>query len=318
MTNMTALEGFWSNATDLVAGLDNTFLWIHVILVGLMLTVLVPMFYFLWKYSAKRHPKEKTENIKHHLALEIAWTVIPTVFLMIIFYYGFLSLKVIRTMPAEAINISVTGKMWSWTYKYENGKITDKLYVPKDENVILNMTSPINDVIHSFFIPAFRVKEDVVPGKITKLWFNSNRVGEYDVQCTEYCGDRHSYMLSKVVVLPKGEYNAWMRSGAAYPGGPDASSEPMGKTLLTNNGCFGCHSIDGNVLVGPSFKGIVGRMAKTNNGELKSDNQYLRDSILEPNKDVVVGFPPGMMPPSKGILSDKDIDSIIEYLSTIK
>jgi len=318
MTNMSTVEGFWSNATALTASADEAALIIHVILVALMLTVLLPMFYFLYKYSAKRHPKELTENITHNVGLEVAWTVVPTALLMVVFYYGFIVLKDNRTMPKDATHIKVLAQMWSWSYEYPNGKKTDKLYVPQHENIILDMTAPKNDVLHSFWIPAFRQKEDVVPGRITNLWFNAQRLGKYVVECTEYCGDRHSYMLSYVVVIPKDEYDAWINSNSAYPGGPDLSTEPIGKTLLTNNGCLSCHSMGSETLVGPGFKGIVGRMVKTNNGEMSSNHQYLKDAILDPDKDIVDGFSAGMMPTSKGVLSDEQVDQIIDYLSKYK
>ena len=312
--------GMWTNATDLVAGLDHDYYVMHVIVTLLLLTVLLPMFWFIYKYSEKNHPIEvmPEKALIHHTGLEITWTLIPTAILMFIFYIGYDSLKNLRTMPANAMEVKVVGKMWSWTYIYPDGKITDKLYVPKGEDVVLNLTAPEDDVLHSFWIPAFRTKEDVVPGRTTKLWFNANQVGSYDVECTEYCGDRHSYMLSKVVVIPKVEYTSWVNSTLAYPGGPDLNSEPAGKTLLTNNGCLGCHSLEDMVLVGPGFKGIVDREVATNNGTLKSDYQYLKDAILDPDKDVVDGYSPGMMPSSQGVLSEKDIKDIVDYLKTIK
>ena len=312
MTNMSAVDGFWSNATDYVAGMDNAFLIIHLIVIGLMLTVILPMFYFIYKYSAKRHPKEKTENITHNVPLEIAWTVIPTIILMVVFYYGFLSLKDVRTMPKDAEVINVVAQKWSWTFKYDGGKVTDKLYVPKGEDIVLHMTAPDNDVIHSLWIPAFRTKEDVVPGRTTYMWFNANQEGAFDIECTEYCGDRHAYMLSKVIVISQNEYKEWMDSSAMYPGGPELSSEPRGKTLLATNGCLSCHSMDGSTLVGPSFKGMHNRKVATNNGELVSDATYLKNAILDPNKDIVNGYSP-MMPPYS--LSDEDVDAIIEYLA---
>ena len=314
------ISGFWDNANILVQSLDNQFLWMHIVLGILMLTVIIPMVYFLIKYNAKTHPKEKMpkQALTHHTGLEIAWTAIPTAILMGIFYLGYSTLENIRTMPEQGKHIKVIGKKWSWTFEYPNGKVTDKLYVPKDENIILDMTAPINDVIHSFWVPSFRIKEDVVPGRITKLWFNSAKIGSYDIECAEYCGDRHSFMLSKVVVINQNEYKNWMSSNAAYPGGPDLSTEPKGKTLLTNNGCLSCHSIDGPVLVGPTFKGIVGRQVATNNGVLKSNRQYLKDSILNPDKDIVDGYSQGVMPSSQGILNDQDIDTIFDYLKTIK
>jgi len=303
MENTKDLAGFWDNATNLVETLDNQFYWIHIILLGLMLTILVPMVYFIYKYSEKNHPKSmmpKTENtLIHHTGLEIAWTAIPTAFLMVIFYMGYDSLKNLRTMPADATHIKVLGKMWSWTYEYENGKKTNILYVPKDENIVLDMTAPKNDVLHSFWIPAFRQKEDVVPGRTTRLWFNANKVGEYDVECAEYCGDRHSFMLSKVKVLTKNEYDIWYNK----------KEKASGKDLFEGTaGCTSCHSIGSDTLVGPGLKGIAEGKSK----------QYLKDALLNPDKDIADGFYPGIMPSSKGALSNDDVNAIIDYIKTLK
>ena len=303
MENTKDLAGFWDNATNLVETLDNQFYWIHIILLGLMLTILVPMVYFIYKYSEKNHPKSmmpKAENtLIHHTGLEIAWTAIPTAFLMVIFYMGYDSLKNLRTMPADATHIKVLGKMWSWTYEYENGKKTNILYVPKDENIVLDMTAPKNDVLHSFWIPAFRQKEDVVPGRTTRLWFNANKVGEYDVECAEYCGDRHSFMLSKVKVLTKNEYDIWYNK----------KEKASGKDLFEGTaGCTSCHSIGSDTLVGPGLKGIAEGKSK----------QYLKDALLNPDKDIADGFYPGIMPSSKGALSNDDVNAIIDYIKTLK
>ena len=303
MENTKDLAGFWNNATDLVAGLDNQFYWIHIILIGLMLTVIIPMVYFIFKYSEKNHPREKMpkaeDTLTHHTGIEIAWTAIPTAFLMVIFYMGYDSLKNLRTMPSDATHIKVLGKMWSWSYEYENGKKTNVLYVPKGENIVLDMTAPKNDVLHSFWIPAFRQKEDVVPGRTTQIWFNANQIGEYNVECTEYCGDRHSFMLSKIKVLEESEYNAWYNK----------KEKVSGADLFAGRaGCTSCHSIGTDTLVGPGLKGVASG---------KSD-QYLKDALMNPDKDIAQGFYPGIMPSSKGALSNEEVDAIVDYIKTLK
>jgi cytochrome c oxidase subunit 2 len=231
--------------------------------------------------------------------MEIAWTAIPTAFLMVIFYLGYDSLKNLRTMPTDATHIKVVGKKWSWSYEYANGKKTDKLYVAKGENIILDMTAPKTDVLHSFWIPAFRQKEDVVPGRTTQLWFNSNRVGEYDVECTEYCGDGHSYMLSKVVVMEKADYDTWYNK----------TEKVSGEDLFAGRaGCASCHTITTDTIVGPGLAGIA-------NG--KSD-EYLRDALLDPDKDIAAGFSAGVMPTSKGALTDEEVNAVVDYIKTLK
>lgn len=195
-TNNT-LSGFNTMAATFSADVDQAF-WINFwISVVLGLSVIIPMFYFAWKYSADKVKDEDIENVIHNTPLEIAWTLIPTAMLMVLFYYGYTSMRALRTMPAESqsIVVELEGKKWSWMHTYPantNGFVhkSAELYVPVNKNVILKMHAPINDVIHSYFVPAFRMKEDVVPGRVTKQWFNVTELGTYDVECAEYCGTR--------------------------------------------------------------------------------------------------------------------------------
>ena len=304
------LEGFNSSAATFAADVDQAF-WIHIwISVGLFLSVIGPMFYFAWKYRADKVKNEDIGDLTHHTLLEITWTVIPVALLMLFFYYGYSSMRVLRTMPAESesIVINMEGKKWSWSHTYPANKSgfvhkTAELYVPKDQNIILKMTAPINDVIHSYYVPAFRMKEDVVPGRMTQQWFNSPVVGSYDVECAEYCGTRHSYMLSKIHVMERAEYDEWFESSKRTPGAADVKIS-KGQELYESNGCAGCHSIDtAATLVGPSLMGI---------GD-KYDAAYLKDAILNPDKDVPAGFTAGVMPPFA--MSDADVDEVIKYFN---
>jgi len=302
------LEGFNSSAATFAADFDQAF-WIHIwISVLLFLSVIGPMIYFAWKYRADKVKNEDIGTLTHHTLLEITWTVIPVIILMVFFYYGYSSMKVLRTMPAESesIVIKMEGKKWSWSHTYPANKSgyvhkTAELYVPKDQNVILKMTAPVNDVIHSYYVPAFRMKEDVVPGRETKQWFNSPVIGSYDVECAEYCGTRHSYMLSKIHVISRAEYDEWFESAKRTPGAPDVKIS-KGQELYESNGCAGCHSIDTDAkLVGPSLMGI---------GD-KYDAAYLKDAITNPDKDVPEGFTAGVMPPFN--MSDADVAEVIKY-----
>ena len=304
------LEGFNSSAATFAADVDQAF-WIHIwISVGLFLSVIGPMFYFAWKYRADKVKNEDIGDLTHHTLLEITWTVIPVALLMLFFYYGYSSMQVLRTMPAESesIVINMEGKKWSWSHTYPANKSgfvhkTAELYVPKDQNIILKMTAPINDVIHSYYVPAFRMKEDVVPGRMTQQWFNSPVVGSYDVECAEYCGTRHSYMLSKINVMERAEYDEWFESSKRTPGAADVKIS-KGQEIYESNGCAGCHSIDtAATLVGPSLMGI---------GD-KYDAAYLKDAILNPDKDVPAGFTAGVMPPFA--MSDADVDEVIKYFN---
>jgi cytochrome c oxidase subunit 2 len=208
--------------------------------------------------------------------------------------------------------VHVEGKKWSWKHTYEankNGFIhkSKELYVPVDTNIILKMTAPLKDVIHSYFVPAFRMKEDVVPGRMTQQWFNSNVLGTYDVECAEYCGTRHSDMFTKINVIPKADYEAWFESNSKVGPGEKEVEKSRGHELYDDNGCAGCHSIDSDaVLVGPSLQGIGA----------KYDAQYLKDAIMNPDKDVPEGFYPGVMPPFA--LPDADVAALVDYITTGK
>ena len=321
------LSGFNSMASTFAADVDQAF-WINFwISIVLGLSVLIPMFYFAWKYRENNVKDEDIINYTHNTKLEIAWTLIPTALMMVLFYYGYTSMKTLRTMPAESesIVIQLEGSKWKWKYEYPANKsgfvhkitsVYDKkigdvkrgLYVPVGQKVILKMTAPLNDVIHAYFVPAFRMKEDVVPGRMTKQWFQADVAGEYEVECAEYCGTNHSYMYSKIVVMEQADYDKWFESEAKSPF-EDASAAPVskGQSLYEDNGCAGCHSIDTDAtLVGPSLKGIGA----------KYDAAYLKTAILNPDKDVPTGFFPGVMPPFA--LPDADVDELVKYMQTAK
>jgi len=304
------LEGFKSQAATFAADQDHA-LFINLVFSAILfVSVIGPMLYFAWKYRASNVKDEDIENIVHHTGLEITWTVIPTIMMFVLFYYGYSTMKVLRTMPdaSTAITVQVEGKKWSWNFTYPevNGhthKKVAELYVPVDQNIILEMHAPINDVIHSFFVPAFRMKEDVVPGRVTKQWFKSEKLGTYDVECAEYCGTRHSKMLSKIHVISKADYDAWINSDKRFPGAPDKKIS-KGEQVFNDNGCASCHSIsDNSVLVGPSLMGIGDKRSAT----------YIRDALRTPNKDVPAGFSAGVMPAFN--LSDSDMNALVKFFN---
>lgn len=300
------------------AGEIDLAIWVVMgISIGIFVVVVGVMFYFLYTYSAQKNSRDKIKNIEHNLYLEIAWTVIPTFLLAIMFYYGYTSLKIMREVPKDTMDVNVTGQMWFWTHEYANGKTTKDLYVPVGTNVKLNITAKINDVLHSYYVPAFRFKQDAVPGKMNTAWFNAKELGNFDIQCAEYCGTRHSYMLAKIHVLDKETFDTWYKSDKKTPFDQETSTKHPGLDLLETNGCLGCHSLDGSILVGPSYKDLFGRKLKVSvNGTLKeliADEAYIKQSILEPDSEVVDGFSAGMMSSYKDILSEKQIDEIIDY-----
>jgi cytochrome c oxidase subunit 2 len=165
------------------------------------------MIYFVIRYSRKRNPK--ATNIHGNIPLEIVWTVIPTILALIMFWYGWVDYRVESQIPADAYNIDIYGQMWKWTFKYPNGVETDSLFLPVDRDIKVSLHS--KDVNHSFYVPAFRVKKDVIPGRTNTAWFRTEKLGIFNLFCAEYCGTRHSYMITKVVVMPGNDFNNLLR-----------------------------------------------------------------------------------------------------------
>lgn len=192
-------------ASNFIQEVDGVFLFILGVSLVLLVLITVLMITFVIKYNRKRHPVPK--NIEGNMTLEIVWTVIPTLLVIGMFYYGWLGYRDMQDVPANAFEIKVTARMWQWSFEYPNGIKTDTLYVPINRPIKANLTSI--DVNHSFFIPAFRIKKDVIPNRKNFLWFQSDQTGSYDIACAEYCGLQHSYMYSKVVVMPRSEFDAW-------------------------------------------------------------------------------------------------------------
>jgi cytochrome c oxidase subunit 2 len=295
---------FWG-PTNTAGKIESSFLIVAGFSVFLLVVVTAVTILFLVKYNRKRHPH--AENVKDSLLLEILWTAIPTVVVLLLFYFGWKDFDSIRNPPKNAMPITVIARQWSWLFEYENGRQSDVLRVPIDKPVRLILTS--RDVIHCLFIPAFRIKEDCVPGLKSHLWFQANTPGSYEIFCTEYCGVGHSHMRSQVVVMPARDFAAWSE------GTREEGTAGKGRRLLENKGCLGCHSIDGTKKIGPTFKGLFGsRVAVITGGserEITADEQYLRKAILRPGVDVVKGYPP-IMPAIP--LTEEELSSIVVYL----
>ena len=193
---------------EIVQLVDDSFIFILAISVFLLIGITFAMIYFVFRYSEKRNP-EADQSITGNTTLEVAWTVIPLLLVLAMFFYGYEGFRQMREVPPDAMVVKVTGKMWYWNFEYENKKQSDTvLYLPEGKNIKFELTSV--DVNHSFYVSAFRVKEDCIPGRTNFMWFNASRVGTYDIECAEYCGLNHSYMLGKVKVIPEKEFNAWV------------------------------------------------------------------------------------------------------------
>jgi cytochrome c oxidase subunit II len=295
-------------ASNIAARVNESFIIVTAACVVLFALVMITMIVFLIRYRRKRNPVPT--DVKETVTLEILLTVIPTVLVLAMFYYGWVNFGYIRNPPKNAMQIDVTGRQWAWSFAYANGKQSDVLNVPIGKPVELVLTSA--DVIHSFFIPAYRVKEDCVPGMKTHLWFIADQLGVYEIFCTEYCGLSHSHMRSKLNVMQQTDFEKWYEAKTAVP-------TAKGLSLLQSKGCLGCHTTDGTRKVGPTFKGLYGSMVEvTTNGKerkIKADDEYIRRSVLDPAADVVEGYP-NIMP--KLQVSPEELNEIVEYLKTLK
>lgn len=278
------------------------------------LLIVTLMAVFVLRYRGRLGtPAQKAPT--HSTALELTWSLIPLALVIIIFATGFYGYMEIRTAPRTAYEVYVVGQKWKWTFRYPNGYEDGELHVPVDQAVRLTMQS--QDVIHSLFIPAFRLKMDVVPGRYTTTWFRAIQPGEYDLVCAEYCGTGHSDMITKVVVHPSGEFERWLRQ--ADEQAQSLSPVDAGRRLVTQR-CASCHSVDGTAIPngGPSFKGIFGQTHTFRNAPpTVVDENYIRESILDPSKKIREGYE-DRMSTFKGQLTDKQITNIIEYIKSLR
>ncbi len=311
-------------ASSAAGRVDSVFLFITLLSVAFLLCITATLIYFVIKYNRKRRPKG--EDIEGNAWLEFAWTATPTVLFLVMFVYGWTNFNYMREVPREAMTIEVTGRQWAWSFKYPNGKRTSELYLAADKPVKLELHSL--DVIHGFFIPAFRIKEDVVPGKDNYTWFIPTQLGSFDIECTVICGVSHATMLSKAVVVPVTDFEKWYFGDQAdlspvriAAGG--VSTKPATDSaidLLNKKTCTACHSIDGSPMVGPTFKGLYGKRqividAKNKEREVVVDDAYLLQAIQNPGAESPKGYPPAMPPTS---LTDDELNRIVEYIKTLK
>jgi cytochrome c oxidase subunit 2 len=246
--------------------------------------------------------------------LEVTWSVIPVVLVVVIFYLGFVGYMDMRLPPREAYEINVVARQWSWQFKYPNGLDDSILHVPAGQPVRLVMRS--EDVIHSLSIPDFRVKMDIVPGRYTRTWFRADEPGEHELYCTEYCGTSHSTMTSVVKVYKQGEFEQEL--DRLLVGLAAMTPAERGEKLYVISGCAQCHSSDGSANTGPSFKGIWGQTHEfTKGAPTVVDENYVRESILTPSERVRAGYQ-DKMNSFRGQLSDEDIGFLIEYIKSLK
>jgi cytochrome c oxidase subunit 2 len=287
---------------------DQAFLIILGFSVLILVLVTVCMLWFLWRYNYRRSPR--AADIRGNVWAEIIWTALPTAIVLGLFWTGWTSFKAMRTIPEGAMEVQVEARMWSWKFTYENGKTSPELFIPLDVPVKLSLSS--RDVIHSFYIPAMRVKWDMVPGMETDAWIQSDTLGEYDIFCSEYCGLRHANMITKLKVLPQEDFEAWLNAA------PGEEAKPRGLTVMEEFGCFDCHAMDGTGDIAPPLNDIAGttRTIILPGGEKRSvtaDAGYLKRAIAAPGAEIVDGFGDDM-PPYEGDMPDEDMDAVVNYL----
>jgi len=292
---------------------DALFQFILVTSIIFFLIVVGGTAYFIYKYR-KKGKDGFTADISENRTLEIIWTVIPIILVFIIFFWGFKTYLKMHVPPAETIQIKATGQKWFWQFDYDNGaSSTNDLVVPVGKPVELLLSS--QDVVHSFYVPNFRIKMDVLPNRYTVTWFEAPRQGEYDLFCAEFCGTSHSKMIGKVKVVSEREYNEWLE--ASSNPGEGLSLEEYGAKLYQSKACVTCHSIDGSPNTGPTLSGLIGRTEQfTDGSSLSADENYIRESILNPQAKVVKGYQP-VMPTYQGILKDKEIDALVTYIKSL-
>jgi cytochrome c oxidase subunit 2 len=241
---------------------------------------------------------------------EIGWTSATLFLALFIFWWVSSSQLSALAAPKNALEIHVVAKQWMWKTQHANGaREINELHVPIDKPVRLVMTS--EDVIHSFFVPAFRMKKDVLPGRYTETWFQPNKLGVFHLFCAEYCGSEHSRMTGRIVVISKDEYSSWL---TAQPQGDSLAKQ--GEAVFRARGCSGCHA-EASKVHAPSLNGLYGRPVQLADGRtVTADEAYLRDSMLKPRQDVAVGYEP-IMPSYAGILTDGEIISLTAYIRSL-
>ncbi|MBD3162105.1 MAG: cytochrome c oxidase subunit II [Candidatus Eisenbacteria bacterium] len=296
------------------SSVDNVFdliFWISMFFFALIVIVMVV---FVFRYRARGRELDSKPGVpKHNFRLELAWTIIPLLIVIGIFYVGLRGFLDMAVPPANAYEVQVTAQRWKWLFTYPNGYVDENLHVPVGRPIQLVMTS--EDVIHSFFVPDFRLKMDVVPGRYSKTWFEAKNPGQHQIFCTEYCGTGHSDMLASVVVHEPGGFERWLEDAADFI--ENLPPAEAGQMLYQQRGCAQCHSVDGRAGIGPTLKGIFGQTHPMQDGSsVTVDEDYIRESILDPQAKVVAGYQP-VMPTFQGKLKDKEITVIIAYIKSL-
>jgi cytochrome c oxidase subunit 2 len=261
-----------------------------------------------YRRSSNRLRRETSEGRAREV--EIGWTAATFFTFLFIFWWAAVGALTVLAAPERAVEIHVVAKQWMWKTQHSNGASEiNELHAPVGVPVRLVMTS--QDVIHSFFLPALRLKQDVLPGRYTEAWFKADKAGTFNLLCAEFCGTDHSKMGGRIVLMKPADYQAWL---AKAPHTTDFAAE--GRSLFTQLGCSGCHGSEDHTKA-PNLAGLSGRVVKLADGRsLKADDAYIRGSILEPHRDVVAGYEP-IMPSYRGVVDDGQLSRIVAYIKTL-
>ncbi|MGB6409912.1 MAG: cytochrome c oxidase subunit II [Candidatus Deferrimicrobiaceae bacterium] len=311
MANAYALGEAASRTTGQV---DALFLFIGGVSLFFFLLVEGLLIYFAIKYRKQKGAEGvETPDIRGNFLLETVWILIPSIVVASFFYYGYIVFRDIRTPSPGATDIHAVSRQWLFEFRYPDGRMSiNELRVPAGSPVKLILSS--DDVIHSFYIPAYRLKQDMVPGQYTTLYLHPDKAGTYDILCAEYCGVAHSTMRAELIVMEPGAYAAWRETQAAPAG---RSLAEQGKALVEKSGCLGCHALEGKEKIGPNLGQGFGRKVLLADGtSVTTDEEYLRESIYDPKAKVVKGYP-AVMPTFKGSLFPDDVGAIIAYLRSL-
>jgi cytochrome c oxidase subunit 2 len=278
--------------------------------------ILVPLIYSLAVFRRRKGDTTDATHVEGNTNLEIVWTIIPLFLVMAFAYLGAGNLAEIQRADPDAMVVKVTGQQWSWSFEYPAYGVTSiEMHVPVGKQVLLQMTS--RDVIHSFWVPEFRPKQDLVPGRITQLRITPTEIGDYKVRCAELCGTSHYSMEQPVIVSSQADFDAWMAEEVKKAEAAAATPEGRGQALVTASGCVACHSVNGALGIGPTWYGLFGSQVEiSGDGTVTADEAYLHESIKAPQAKIVAGYENQLMP-TYGF-NDEQIDDIVAYIKTLK
>ncbi len=316
-------------ASSFAASIDalHYFIIITTLLAAFLIALVALVFYVRFK---RRSPTQTTPVVNPHWYHEVAFVGVPLALFLLWFYIGFPKYVELQTPPKEAMDVFVQAKKWMWKFSYPGGpSAIDTLRVPVHRPVRLLLTS--RDVIHSFYVPSFRIKQDVLPGRYTQTWFEATQIGQFQVLCAEMCGVGHSAMLAEVIVMPQDAFDAWLadqRRGnapaqdsaptAAEAVDPRSSLVEQGKLVAEKYLCMKCHTVDGSQHIGPTWLDLYRKHERLSDGStVVADEAYLTESMMDPNAKIVAGYPP-VMPTYQGQMSPPEVAAVLEFIKSLR